>query len=58
MIKKLVNLIKNYDTIMKMVEDYDKKAPTKTTKKSKAYSMFNVPQTQKDYIMKKLGGEK
>lgn len=57
MIKKLVNLIKNYDTIMKMVEDYDKKVPTKPTKKNKAYSMFNVPQTQKDYIMKKLGGE-
>lgn len=58
MIKKLVNLVKNYDTIMKMVDEYDKKVPTKTTKKNKAYSMFNVPQSQKDYIMKKIGGEK
>ena len=58
MIKKLVNLVKNYDTIMKMVDEYDKKVPTKTAKKNKAYSMFNVPQSQKEYIMKKIGGEK
>jgi len=60
MIKKLVKLIKNYDKIMKMVEEYDKntiKVTKVETKKSKSYSMFNVPKEQLDYIEKKQKGE-
>lgn len=61
MIKKLVKLIKNYDKIMEMIDNYDKdtvkvtKIETKSDKK--AYSMFNVPREQKEYIVKKQKGE-
>ena len=60
MIKKLVKIIKNYDTIMEMIEEHNKKTVKVTkveTKKTKSYSMFNVPREQQDYIVKKQKGE-
>lgn len=61
MIKKLMQLIKNYDTIMKIVEEYDKHEVKVTQvepkNKGKAYSTFNIPKDQLDYIIKKEKGE-
>lgn len=61
MIKKLMQLVKNYDTIMKIVEEHDKHEVKVTQvepkKKGKAYSTFNIPKDQLDYIIKKEKGE-
>lgn len=62
MIRKLVKLIKNYDKIMEMIDNYDKDTVKVTQiepkkSKGKAYSMFNVPREQMDYIVKKQKGE-
>lgn len=59
MIKKLMQLVKNYDTIMKIVEEHkeikvEKVAPKE---KGKAYSTFNIPKDQLEYIIKKEKGE-
>lgn len=54
MIKKLIGLIKNYDKIMKIVEE-DKKFVKKSRKR---YSAFNTPLSQLEYIDKIKKGEK
>lgn len=54
MLKKLINLVKNYDKIMELVEKSNIK-PEKP-KKDKKYSMFNTPKSQIDYIANKKGG--
>lgn len=62
MIRKLVKLIKNYDKIMMVIEEYEKSSvkvkkvePKKTNKKS--YSLVNTPIDQKEYIDKIMKGE-
>lgn len=59
MIKKLMNLIKNYDTIMKIVEEHKeiKVEQVVPKEKGKAYSTFNIPKDQLEYIIKKEKGE-
>jgi hypothetical protein len=57
MIKKLMNLIKNYDKIMEVIDNYDK-AIIKNTNTTKKYSMFNTPKDQIEYILEKSKGEK
>lgn len=52
--KKLMILIDNYDKIIEMLENNDNK-PKKT---KKAYSLFNTPMEQQEYINKKMKGEK
>lgn len=52
--KKLMILIDNYDKIIEML---DSSKETKKTSK-KAYSLFNTPKEQKDYINQKMKGEK
>lgn len=54
MIRKLIGLIKNYDKIMKVIED-NKKVVKKSGKR---YSAFNTPQSQLDYIDKLRKGDK
>lgn len=51
-IKKLINLVKNYDKIMMMVEKTDK------DKLHKRCSTLNTPQNQLDAIEKIKGGNK
>ena len=51
-IKKLRNLIKNYDKIMMLID----KNSTKTS--GKMYSTLNTPQTQLDAIAKIMKGDK
>jgi hypothetical protein len=53
--KKLMILINNCDKIIEMLENNDNK-PKVSTKK--AYSLFNTPREQKEYIDKKMKGEK
>lgn len=63
MIKKLVNLIKNYDTIIEMIEEYNKnsvkvkKIESRKEGEHVTYSIFNVPNEQKEYIVKRQKGE-
>lgn len=52
MIKKLVNLLKNYDKIMLMIEQYDKKP-----KKGKRHSVLNTPKSQLELIEKMKEGK-
>ena len=52
--KKLMILINNCDKIIEMLENND----TKSKKAPKAYSLFNTPQEQKEYINQKMKGEK
>lgn len=55
MVRKLINLIKNYDRIMALLDE----PKEKTKKESKNYSVFNVPQYQLDYIEKiRKGGKR
>lgn len=53
MIKKLIGLIKNYDKIMKIVEE-DKKGAKNSGKR---YSAFNTPLSQLELIEKRKKGE-
>lgn len=48
MIKKLFILLKNYDTIMEMVDNYSK--TYKIPEKKKNYSLKNTPKAQLDLI--------
>ena len=59
MIKKLITLVKNYDTIMKIVEEHKeiKVEQVAPKKKGKPYSTFNMPKDQLEYIIKKEKGE-
>lgn len=61
MIKDLMDLIKNHDKIIAMLNEYNKvdnKVEKKTeVKKSKAYSTFNTPKDQLKYIEKIKKGE-
>lgn len=61
MIRKLMTLIKNYDKIMKIVDESEKKEVKVTQvapkSKGKAYSTFNMPKDQLEYIIKKEKGE-
>lgn len=52
--KKLMILINNCDKIIEMLENND----TKSKKAPKAYSLFNTPQGQKDFIADKMKGVK
>lgn len=52
-IKKLMILADNYDKIMEMLDNNSKPKVT-----SKSYSLFNTPKDQKEFIEKKLKGEK
>lgn len=54
MIRKLMNLIKNYDKIMLLIEKSNVDEP----KKKKFYSTFNTPQSQLDYIEQHMKGER
>lgn len=61
MIRKLVNLIKNYDKIMLVIENYESTAVTKTKsteKSTKRCSTLNTPKEQLAYIADKMKGEK
>lgn len=53
-IKKLMILINNCDKIMGMLDSSE----NNNNKSSKAYSLFNTPREQRDYINKKMKGEK
>lgn len=55
MIKKLFNLVKNYDMIMMMLEDY-KATKVIEKPKNKRYSIIGVPKDQLEYIEKKKKG--
>lgn len=54
MIRNLMDLIKNHDKIIAMLNEYNKvdnKVEKKTeVKKSKSYSTFNTPKDQLEYI--------
>ena len=52
-VKKLINLVKNYDKIMVLIEN---KQPEKV-EKPKKYSTFNTPLTQLEHIISKKKGE-
>lgn len=52
--KKLMILINNCDKIIEMLENND----NKPKKSQKAYSLFNTPMEQQEYISKKMKGEK
>lgn len=60
MIKKLLNLIKRYDEIMKVLDFYNQPVKNAEPKKEnkKAYSTFNTPLDQLKYIEKIEKGEK
>ena len=61
MIRKLVNLIKNYDKIMLVIENYENETVTKpkaTEKSTKRCSTLNTPKAQLEYIADKMKGEK
>ena len=51
-IKKLNKLIENYDKIMSLIDENNKKEDKKEDKKEeiKRYSFFNTPENQKKYI--------
>ena len=49
MFKKIKYLLDNFDTIKKIVEDYDKLAK-EATKKKRRVSISGVPDEQKKYI--------
>lgn len=55
MIKKLMNLIKNYDKIMLLLENND---DVVKSKEKKFYSTFNTPRSQLEYIEKHMKGER
>lgn len=60
MIRKLVNLIKNYDKIMSVIENSEKTdtvTPVAKVTSKKSYSLANTPREQKEFIEKKLKGE-
>ena len=52
--KKLMILINNCDKIIEMLDNNDNK-PKNTPK---AYSLFNTPKEQREFISKKMKGEK
>lgn len=54
-IKKLMILINNCDKIMEMLDSSENNSKNKS---SKVYSLFNTPREQRDYINKKMKGEK
>lgn len=54
-IKKLMILINNCDKIMEMLDSSENNSKNKSPK---AYSLFNTPREQRDYINKKMKGEK
>ena len=47
-IEKLKKLIENYDKIMSLIDENDKKEDKK--EEIKRYSFFNTPENQKKYI--------
>lgn len=47
-IEKLNKLIENYDKIMSLIDENDKKEDKK--EEIKRYSFFNTPENQKKYI--------
>lgn len=49
-IEKLNKLIENYDKIMSLIDENDKKEDKK--EEIKRYSFFNTPENQKKYIAK------
>ena len=49
-IEKLNKLIENYDKIMSLINENDKKEDKK--EEIKRYSFFNTPENQKKYIAK------
>lgn len=51
-IEKLNKLIENYDKIMSLIDENNKKEDKKEDKKEeiKRYSFFNTPENQKKYI--------
>lgn len=49
-IEKLKKLIENYDKIMSLIDENDKKEDKK--EEIKRYSFFNTPENQKKYIAK------
>lgn len=55
MIRKLINLVKNYDKIMQLIEE---KPVKKSSKASKRVSFLNTPQNQLDYIENVMKGDK
>jgi hypothetical protein len=60
MIKDLMDLIKNHDKIIAMLNEYNKvetKVEKKVENKPKAYSTFNTPKDQLEYIAKIEKGE-
>lgn len=60
MIRNLMDLIKNHDKIIAMLNEYNKvdnKVEKKTENKSKSYSTFNTPKDQLKYIEKIEKGE-